>query len=58
MVVLATSNGFVKGAGGLAEPLAGNFSLFDGKVDIQVPEVPARDDYKVVCEYTPFAHRM
>ncbi|THH08460.1 hypothetical protein EW145_g2705 [Phellinidium pouzarii] len=48
MLALRNSNGFVQGAGGLAEPLAGNFSLYDGKIEVQVPDVPARDDYQVV----------
>ncbi|KAI5119392.1 hypothetical protein M0805_005935 [Coniferiporia weirii] len=48
MVVLRTTNGFVQGPGGLAEPLAGNFSLYDGSVNVQVPDVPSRDDYQVV----------
>ncbi|EJC97848.1 uncharacterized protein FOMMEDRAFT_97934 [Fomitiporia mediterranea MF3/22] len=47
-VVLRTVDGFVQGLGGLNEPLASNFSLFDGKVELQVPTVPARTDYKVV----------
>lgn len=49
MVVLRTANGFVKGPGGLNEPLAGNFSLYDGQVSLQVPDVPARTDYQAVC---------
>lgn len=51
MLVLRTTNGFVQGDGGLAQPLAGNFSLFDGKASVQVPDVPARDDYQVVCKF-------
>ena len=39
------------GPGGLAEPLASNFSLYAGEVKVDVPKVPGRDDYQVVCEY-------
>ena len=42
----------MRGAGGLNEPLAGNFSLYDGEVSFHVPDVPARTDYQVVCEYS------
>lgn len=49
-VVLRTSDGFVKGQGGLNEPLASNFSIFDGSVNITVPKVPARGDYQVICK--------
>jgi len=45
---LRTTNGFVQGPGGLGEPLASNFSLFDGHVKVTVPKVPGRDDYQVV----------
>ncbi|KAL5482510.1 hypothetical protein ACEPAI_9104 [Sanghuangporus weigelae] len=48
LIALRTPNGFLHGPGGLNEPLAGNFSLFDGKVDVQVPDVPARTDYQIV----------
>ncbi|KLO16785.1 hypothetical protein SCHPADRAFT_887532 [Schizopora paradoxa] len=48
LVALRTPHGFVAGRGGLGEPLAANFSLFDGHVLVQVPELPAGDDYSVV----------
>jgi len=48
LVVLRSSRGFIKGPGGLGEPLASNFSLFDGRVEIEVPDVPGGDDYQVV----------
>ncbi|KAH8114403.1 hypothetical protein DFH11DRAFT_1703970 [Phellopilus nigrolimitatus] len=48
MIVLRNKNGFLKGQGGLGEPLASNFSIYDGHVEVQVPKVPARDDYQVV----------
>ena len=50
MLVLRTTKGFVQGPGGLAEPLASNFSLYAGEVKVDVPKVPGRDDYQVICE--------
>ena len=50
MLALRTTNGFLQGPGGLGEPLARNFSIFLGSVEVEVPEIPARDDYQVVCE--------
>lgn len=49
LIALRTASGFVKGRGGLGEPLAANFSLFAGHKLVEVPEVPPRDDYSVVC---------
>ncbi|KAG7440826.1 uncharacterized protein BT62DRAFT_561796 [Guyanagaster necrorhizus] len=33
-------------------PLASNFELTDGQVNITVPDVEPRDDYIIVCEYS------
>jgi len=48
LVALRTPTGFVAGRGGFGEPLAANFSLLLGHVLVQVPELPAGDDYSVV----------
>ena len=58
LVALRTPTGFVAGRGGLGEPLAANFSLFDGHVLVQVPELPAGDDYSVVCERFVFFYSL
>ena len=55
--MLRTANGFVKGPGGLNEPLAGNFSLYAGEVSLTVPDVPARTDYQIIRAY-PFFHAL
>ncbi|KLO03806.1 hypothetical protein SCHPADRAFT_766579 [Schizopora paradoxa] len=49
MVVFA-KNGlmFTNQTGGLDDPLASGFSILLGRIEIQVPEVAAGDDYQVV----------
>lgn len=49
-VILRNTAGFLPGAGGFNEPLASNFSIFDGVVEVEVPDVPGDDDYQVVRE--------
>ena len=41
-----------------ANPLATNFKLTDGQVQITVPNVPTRRDYIVVGESLLFPHRL
>jgi hypothetical protein len=41
-----------------ANPLATNFKLTDGQVQITVPNVPTRRDYIVVGEFLLFRHRL
>lgn len=53
-VLLRTPAGFVQGRGSLGEPLASNFSIYDGRVEIEVPDVPGGTEYQIVCELKPF----
>jgi hypothetical protein len=37
---------------GADNPLAQGFNILDGRVEVTVPNVPTRDDYAIVREYS------